>query len=53
MRITLEIPDGAVCAILTYVESTKFGSMHLASSTLDTEDLRDGNEIKLPRREEQ
>lgn len=52
MRITLEIPDGAVCAILTNVESKKTG-MQLASSTLDTADLRDGNKIKLPRREEQ
>ena len=51
MRIILEIPDGAVCAVLTYVETTKFGAQ-LASSTLDTADLRDGNTIKLPRQEE-
>lgn len=51
MRITLEIPDGAVCAVLACVETTERG-MQLASYTLGTEDLRDGNKIKLPRREE-
>lgn len=51
MRITLEIPNGAVCAVLACVESTARG-MQLASYTLGSEDLRDGNNIKLPRQED-
>ncbi len=52
MKITLEIPDGIVCAFLNGVEAT-FGGMNMVSYSLDSDDLHDGAEIKLPRDREE
>ena len=48
MKITLDIPDGIVCAFLNGVEVTLNG-MSVVSYPLDSDDLHDGAEIKLPR----
>ena len=48
MKITLDIPDGIVCAFLSGVEATLAG-MNMVSYSLDSDDLHDGAEIKLPR----
>lgn len=51
MKITLDIPDGIVCAFLNGVEVTLNG-MSVVSYPLDSDDLHDGAEIKLPREEQ-
>lgn len=48
MKITLEIPDGTLCAFLDSVVNTDTGLM-LFSHQLGGNDLKDGNTIKLPR----
>ena len=48
MKITLDIPDGIVCAFFNGVEIT-FAGMNMVSYSLDNDDLHDGAEIKLPR----
>ena len=48
MKITLDIPDGIACAFLSGVEVTLAG-MSMVSYSLDSDDLHDGAEIKLPR----
>lgn len=48
MKITLDIPDGMVCGFLNGVIATLDG-MNMVSYSLDTDDLHDGAEIKLPR----
>lgn len=52
MKITLDIPDGIVCAFLSGVEATLAG-MNMVSYSLDSDDLHDGAEIKLPREAKQ
>ena len=48
MKVTLDIPDGIICAFLTGVEiSSK--SVHMFSYQLKGSELVDGNTIKLPR----
>ena len=51
MKITLDIPDGIVCAFFNGVERTFIG-MNMVSYSLDSDDLHDGAEIKLPREEQ-
>lgn len=51
MKITLDIPDGIVCAFFNGVERT-FAGMNMVSYSLDSDDLHDGAEIKLPREEQ-
>ena len=48
MKITLDFPDGMICAFFCGVEHT--GSvLQLASYQLSSDDLIDGKTIKLPR----
>lgn len=48
MKITLEIPNGVVCAFMNGVQYT-YDGMTMFSWQMDGDDLRDGNTIKLPR----
>lgn len=48
MKITLDIPDGIVCGFFNGVEAADY-SMQLVSYQLDSDDLKDGNCVKLPR----
>lgn len=48
MKITLDIPDGMVGCFLNGVTVTLSG-MNLVTYALDSDDLHDGAEIKLPR----
>lgn len=50
MKITLEIPDSVICAFMSGVRYTDDG-MAMFSWQMDSDDLRDGNTIKLPREE--
>lgn len=47
MKITLDIPDGIICAFLNGVR-TDGASMALVSYSLASDDLKDGNTVKLP-----
>lgn len=48
MKITLDIPDGVILAFLNGVEYTRTG-MQMFSYSLDSDDMKDGNTVKLPR----
>lgn len=48
MKITLDIPDGIIAGFFNGVEVTAHG-MQLVSYQLSTDDLKDGNTVKLPR----
>lgn len=48
MKITLDIPDTIICGILNCVIVQEAG-MALMSCQLGSDDLKDGNTIKLPR----
>ena len=50
MKITLEIPDGIICGFFNGVECTATG-MQLVSYQLSSDDLVDGKETKLPRKD--
>lgn len=52
MKITLDIPDGMVCGFLNGVMNTRNGP-RFVSYSLDSDDLHDGAEIKLPREEQE
>lgn len=52
MKITFELPDNVVAGFLNYVIDNGHKGMCLVSSQLDTYDFVDGNEIKLPRKED-
>lgn len=47
MKITLDIPDGIIAGFFNGVEVTAHG-MQLVSYQLSTDDLKDGNTVKLP-----
>lgn len=51
MKITLDIPDGIIAGFFNGVEVTAHG-MQLVSYQLSTDDLKDGNTVKLPREQE-
>lgn len=51
MKITLDIPDGIICAFLNGVRNDG-ASMALVSYSLDSDDLTDGNTVKLLRETE-
>lgn len=51
MKITLDIPDGLICAFLDGVKVTSRG-MELVTYQLGGDDLKDGKTTKLPRNEE-
>ena len=48
MKITLEITDGTLCAFFNSVVNTNTGLV-MYSHQLGSNDLKDGNTIKLPR----
>ena len=48
MKITLDIPDGIFCGFFNGVERTQ-NELQLVSYQLGTDDLFDGNTVKLPR----
>lgn len=50
MKITLELPDGIAAAFLNGVvwDATGYG-VTLVSYALDSDDLKDGRFVKLPR----
>lgn len=48
MKITLDIPNNTMCAFLNCIEYTSEG-LSMRSYSLDGDDMRDGNIIKLPR----
>lgn len=48
MKITLDISDRIVCAFFNGVEYTNDGAQ-MVSFALDSDDLRNGGIIKLPR----
>ena len=50
MKITLDIPDGIIAGFFNGVEAEGY-IMKLVSYQLDSDDLKDGNCIKLPREE--
>ena len=52
MKITLELPNEMVCAFVGFVvyEGYKYS---MGVSSLDSDDLKDGNVIKLPRKQEE
>ncbi len=50
MKITLDISDGIICGFFNGVEVTRSG-MQMVSYQLGSDDLVDGNTIKLPREE--
>lgn len=51
MKITLDIPDGMVCGFLYGVVETRSG-LTMVAYALDSHDLHDVAEIKLPREEQ-
>ena len=51
MKITLDIPDGIICAFLNGVRNDG-AIMSLVSYSLASDDLKDGNTVKLPRETE-
>lgn len=51
MKITLDIPDGILCGFFNGVRHT-FSGLQMVSYALDSDDVRDGNTIKLPREQE-
>lgn len=48
MKITLDLPDGMICAFFCGVEHTSTG-LQFASYQISSDDLADGKTIKLPR----
>ena len=51
MKITLDIPDGIIAGFFKGVEITAHG-MQWVSYQLSTDDMTDGNTVKLPREQE-
>ena len=51
MKITLDIPDGMIGGFLNGVMNTRNGP-RFVSYPMDSDDMRDGAEIKLPREEQ-
>lgn len=49
MKITLDIPDGIIAGFFNGVEVTAHG-MQLVSYQLSTDDLKDGNIVKLQKK---
>lgn len=47
MKITLDVSDTTVCAYFCYVKYTSHGAS-IGCALLDSDDLCDGNEIKIP-----
>ena len=52
MRITLDIHDDIICGFFNGVEFTNTG-LQLVSYQLSSDDLADGNTVKLPREQKE
>ena len=50
MKVTIDIKDGIICGFFCGVEHTNTG-LQLVSYQLGSDDLVDGNTVKLPRSE--
>ena len=48
LKVTLDIPDDIVCGFFNGVQIT-YSGMQLVSYQLGSDDLKDGNIVKLPR----
>ena len=48
MIITFDIPDGIICGVFNCIEHTNAG-LQLVTYQLSSDDLTDGNILKLPR----
>lgn len=46
MKITIDIPDETICMVCDYVFYTATG-LSMGVKSLETDDLYDGNEIKV------
>ena len=51
MKVTLDISGTSLCCVLNCLQVTEDG-LRMVSYPLDTDDLRSGKVIKLPRDEE-
>lgn len=52
MKITLDIPDTSVCAVISCVYVDEIGNNTIAMYTAGAEELRSGEEIIIPASEE-
>lgn len=52
MKVVFEIPDGIIAGFLNCIEVTDCG-MQLSSYQFGSDDLKDGNCIKLPREQQE
>ena len=52
MKVTLDLPNEMVCAFVgfVYFDGYKYS---MGVSSLDSADLKDGNVIKIPRKQEE
>lgn len=48
MKITLNIPDGVICAFFVGIEHTRSG-LQLVTYPLSSDDLADGKTVQFPR----
>ena len=46
MKITLEIPDGTICAFFDFIRATNTGLV-MQGHSIKSDDLYDGAEIKI------
>lgn len=51
MKVTIDIPDTTLAVFVSMLWSENW-HYKMTVSSLDTDDLKDGNEIKLPREKE-
>ena len=52
MKITLDIPDNVRAAFFCFVGNAKdWPSMYMQTHNISTDELYDGNEIKIPQQE--
>lgn len=51
MKITLDIPDGTLCAFFNFVYTTYYGGLNMQGHSIDSNELYDGAEIKIEAKE--
>lgn len=51
MKITLDIPDTSLCAAINFVYRNESGVFMIATHVADTKDLRSGEVIIMPSKE--
>ena len=52
MRITLDLPNEMVCAFVGFVYYDDY-KYSMGVTSLDSDDLKDGNVIKIPKKQEE